>query len=324
MKFIVMNTNPTDPEPDTYYLLKGTFYRGRLDDSWNDYGFHTMYTLRFFDSLKRETDIGVVKLGQFGMGEDQLSPTLPENFFSLNSSKFFSVGVDEEYYENIVGIEDNHGYDILYALNDFTVCSDLYNRARNEAVTSKSLLRDSEADRVQQFFELLRPPLNLNTMLRIYGSTGWDDVDRGLLEMEHLLFEANMGLYYNAIATIGRQIIKGLADKLYDDDLHRDKSKFKQPPSDDQYINKLCGIVQYQFNQGEIAKNVEEYIKATIRLVQGYVHKEQAEGSECFMGVHAVITLVYQLSIICNNDKYNRIIGKESVDKAQSFSQERD
>lgn len=316
MKFIVMNTIPTDPEPDTYYLLKGTFHRGRLDDSWNDYSFRTRYTLRYFDLLKSKTDIGVVQLGQFGMGEDQLSPNLPETFSNLNPSQFFSLGLDEAYYKNIVSIEDDHGYDVLYALNDFTVCSDLYDKARNEAVTSKSLLRSCEADQVQKFFELLRPPLNLNTMLRIYGSTGWDDVDQGLLQMEHLLFDADTDLYYNAIAVIGRQIIKNLADRLYDDDLHRDKSKFKQPPSDDQYINKLCGIVQYQFNQGEIVKNVEEYIKATIRLVQGYVHKEQAEGSECFMGVHAVITLVYQLSIICNRNKYNRIIGKESVDKA--------
>jgi hypothetical protein len=310
-----MDTIPPDPEPDTYYLLKGTLFKGRLDDSWNDYGFHTRYTLRHSDLLKHETDIGVVRLGQFGMGEDQISPNLPEKFSNLNPSKFFSVGEDETYYENIVGVEDNQGYDILYALNDFTVCSDLYDKARNETVTSKSLLRDSKADQVQHFFELLRPPLNLNTMFRIYGSTGWSDVDQGLLHMEQLLFEANTNLYYNAIATIGRQIIKGLANRLYDDDLHRDKSKFKQAPTDDQYINKLCGIVQYWSDQDAIAKNVEEYIKATIRLVQGYVHKEQAEGSECFMGVHAVITLVYQLSIICNKEKYNRIIGKANIDK---------
>jgi len=314
MKFLVEKEMPTNFEPDTLYLLKGVIYKGRLDDSWNDYGYHTRYTLLYCDSTQQRTEVGVVRLGEFKMGEDQTSPNLPPEFTSLNPDKFFSVGESEEYYKNIIKFENDRGYHILLSLNDFTLCRDVYLKAKEEKVTVLSLLRDIEEDkqdsRIQDFYELLRPPLNLNTMRRIFGSTGWDDVDRGLLEMQRLLFQANTHLYYNAIATIGREILKEIAAKLYVDDLHRDKSKCDEALTEDKFINKLLSVVDYLYTQKEITENLKKYIKTTIKLVQGYVHKEQAEGFECFMCVHAVTSLVFQLSIICKKDKYNELIGQ--------------
>lgn len=314
MKFFVMKEFPTNLEPDTLYLLKGAIFKGRLDDSWNDYGYHTRYTLLYCDYPQHKTEVGVLLLGEFNMGEDQTSPNLPLEFTNFNPDKFFSVGDNEEYYKNIVNLENGRGYDILLSLNDFTLCRDVYVKAKEEKVTILSLLRDVGKDNqdshIEEFYELLRPPLNLNTMRRVFGSTGWDDVDRGLLEMQRLLFEANIHLYYNAIATIGREILKGIASKLYIDDLHRDKKTYPNAPKADQFIIKLHSIVDYMFNKNEIIENLKKYIKTTIELVQGYVHKEQADGFECFMCVHAVTSLVFQLSIICKKDKYNEIVGR--------------
>lgn len=319
MKFIVMKEIPANWEPDTFYLLKGVIYKDRfndllLNDSWNDYRYHTKYTLLYCDSFQHRTELGVVKLGEFQMGEDQISPNLPPEFTSLNPNKFFSVGDNEEYYKNIVNLENGRGYDILISLNDFTLCRDVYVKAKEEKVTILSLLRgireDNQDSRIQEFYELLRPPLNLNTMRRIFGSTGWDDVDSGLLEMQQLLFIANTPLYYNAIATMGREILKRVAEKLYIDDLHRDKSKYPEPPTDDKFINKLLSFVDYLFTEKEIPENLKKYIKTTINLVQEYVHKEQGKGFECFMCVHAVTSLVFQLSIIYKKDKYNELVGQ--------------
>lgn len=315
MKFLVTKDIPTDVEPGALYLLKGVIHRGRLDDTWNDYGYHTRYTLLYCDAPQHRIEVGVVMLGEFTMGEDQISPNLPPEFTSLNPDRFFSVGSNEVYYKNIVNLNNDIGYDILFALNDFALCRDVYEKAKEEKVTILSLLRDIGKDnrdsRIHEFYELLRPPLNLNTMRRIFGSTGWDDVDRGLLEMQRLLFEANIHLYYNAIATIGREILKGIAGRLYDDDLHRDKDKYPSAPTDDKFMNKLHGVVDYLFSEGEITANLKSYIKSTIELVQGYVHKEEAEGFEGFMCVHAVTTLVFQLSIIYRKNKYNDVAAKE-------------
>jgi hypothetical protein len=308
-----MGTIPDHFDRDTYYLFKGTHKYGEFDDSWNDYSFHTIYTLWYFDSSKAKNEIGRLKLGQFGMGEGMWSPDPPDEFSTLDPSRFFSLGIGHEYYRNIVDIEDGKGYDLLDALVDFTLRPDVYSKARDEQVVQKSLLRDDNEDTIQEYLRLLNPPLNLTTMYRVYGSTGWDDIDAALVQMQHRLYSAESNLDYNAIAVIGRQILKGMADRLYDDDVHRDKAKYKEAPRDDQFINKLCGIVEHAVHAGEINKNIADYIKSTITLVQGYVHKKRSEGYECFMMVHAVITLVYQISIITKMDEYNKLIGKDNT-----------
>jgi len=312
MKFVVSLDIPREFDPNTLYLLKGVFFGGRLDDSWNDYGFKTRYTLLYCDPLQHRNEIGTVRIGEFSMGETQYSPCLPYEFTSLDENTFFSIGENEEYYKNIVEIENGKGYDILLALNDFTMCRDGYEKAKRENVTQLSLLRSIGEQGydtyINTFYEILRPPINLSTMSRVFGSTGWDDVDSGLLAMQQLLFGANIHFYYNAIATIGREIIKGIAGKVYEDDLHRNKEEYPAAPNEDQFIIKLHSIVDYLFVEGEITNNMKAYIKATIELVQGYVHKEEADNFECFMCVHAVTSLVFQLSIVCKKDEYNQFI----------------
>lgn len=311
MKFTVKNQEPDAYEIDTVYLIKGYLFHGRYSDEWNDYGYHTIYTLKYCDMLQNITDVGCVKIGEFNMSEKQASPDLPCGFTKLNPERFFSIGTDESYYRKIVSIDDDKGYEILLNLNDFTMCRDLYERAKKEKVTMQSLLRGiGEAEQenyISGFYELLKPPLNLSTMKRIFGSTGWEDIDLGLIEMQRLLFSANIHYYYNAIATIGREVLKGLANKIYIDELHRDKERYSTPPGEDQYINKLHGFVDYAYSNNQISDNIKKYVKSTIVLVQGYVHKDKAESFECFMCVHAVISLVFQLSIICKKDKYNEV-----------------
>lgn len=303
MDFVVIEENPTDMKPGTYYLCK---------DSWNDYGYCTGYNLSYCDLQQNQISVGFVKIGEYKLSTEQCSPNLPKQFSKLDSDKFFSLGQENSYYQNIHELEHNAGYEILLALNDFVLCKDVYEKAKTERVTDLSLFRytsfcKDRDKKIQTYFELLRPPLNLNTMKRIFGSTGWTDVDRGLLEMQRLLFNANIHLYYNAIATIGREILKGVAEKLYDDDLHRDKKQYPKVPTEDQFINKLHGIIGYLGAEKEVNEKLKNYIKSTIELVQAYVHKQNAEGFESFMCVHAVTALVFQLSILNRKDVYNEI-----------------
>jgi hypothetical protein len=263
----------------------------------------------YSNSLGLVADIGTVRIGEFNMGESQFSPNIPEEFDRLNMDKFFSIGT-EDYYNKIASMPNEIGYDILVALNDFTVYPDLYEKAKNEKVTQLSLLRDiskiEQTKYINKLLDILKPPVNLSTMRRIYGSTGWDDVDHGLIEMQRLLNNANTQFYYNAIATIGREIIMMVTNRVYNDDIHRDKVKYTTPPDDGKYANKLHSYIDYLYGEADISKDLKNYIKSTINLVNGYVHKENAEGYESFMCVHSVIALVYQISLLCRRDKYNR------------------
>ena len=222
------------------------------------------------------------------------------------------MGIFEDYYKKIAALENEIGYDILLALNDFTLSKDIYDGAKNEAVTTLSLLRDIREPRheehIQAFYSLLSPPINLGTMRRIYGSTGWDDVDKALIEMQKMLSQANINLHYNAIATIGRKIIALIANEIYDDELHRDKETHPDELTKGMYIKKLQSFVDYQYAENSLTKNLKNYLKSTIALVNGYVHKENTEHFESFLCVHAVISLAFQLSIISQKERYNEAI----------------
>lgn len=310
MKFIVHKQIPSDYEANTFYLLKGIIHRGRLDDSWNDYGYRTRYTLQYSDIATVVHEIGCTLIGEVGMGEHQASPNLPSEFARLNS-RLFSIGAEEKYYNNLMRLENEYDYNVLMALNDFTLCRDLFDSVKNESVTMLSLLRNVNISKyeehINKYYSLLTPPINLQTMRRIFGSTGWEDVDKALIEMQRLLFQANISLYYNAIATIGREVILRVANEIYEDELHRDKALYPNAPKKDQSINKLHGFVDYACEEGDISENIKKQIKATIELVNGYIHKEQAEPFECFLCVNAVISLVFQLSIIYKRERCNEI-----------------
>jgi AAA domain, putative AbiEii toxin, Type IV TA system len=71
-----------------------------LTDNWDDwFKFSTLYSLLVFDDEGGRHSIGGVKIGQFGMTEDQRRPDLPERFNQLDE-RFFSLGL----FTNLVSV----------------------------------------------------------------------------------------------------------------------------------------------------------------------------------------------------------------------------
>jgi ABC-type phosphate transport system ATPase subunit len=103
-------------------------------DNWDDwFEFSTLYVLTYFDANGVEHNLGGVKIGQFGMADEQRRPDLPTNFERLNDS-FFSLGL-------IGKLDSESARTLLAALNDVVADEDLYLRAREEKVTGTSLMR---------------------------------------------------------------------------------------------------------------------------------------------------------------------------------------
>jgi hypothetical protein len=71
-----------------------------MADNWNDYGYVTQYRLAIRNERGVLHDIGMLKIGQKLMDEDQLSPQLPPRFTALDHD-YFSLGQDELYYSNL-------------------------------------------------------------------------------------------------------------------------------------------------------------------------------------------------------------------------------
>ena len=112
-----------------------------LTDNWDDwFKYNTMYTLVVFDEAGERHTIGSVKIGQFEMEEGQRRADLPTNFDALDE-RFFSIGQDDSYYDDLNKLGAEVRDRVLTGLRDMALDPDLFARASEEKVTGVSLLR---------------------------------------------------------------------------------------------------------------------------------------------------------------------------------------
>jgi len=86
------------------------------DDNWDDYSIKTLHYLVVFDEKGNKHKIGNVKIGYSGQKTGPRT-RIPQSFFELEK-KYFSLGQDAEYYQNIKKLDNNLGEAILNGLND--------------------------------------------------------------------------------------------------------------------------------------------------------------------------------------------------------------
>lgn len=119
-----------------------------LTDDWDDwFKFSTLYTLVIYDEDGVRHSIGGVKIGQFGMEDDQRRAQLPHEFDTLDD-RFFSLGQDDSYYDALNALGATTRERVLRALRDVALDSDLFERALEERVTGTSLLRSVDRSTV--------------------------------------------------------------------------------------------------------------------------------------------------------------------------------
>ncbi|MFN9112096.1 MAG: ATP-binding protein, partial [Bacteroidota bacterium] len=89
-----------------------------LTDGWDDlFKFNTMYNVIYCDSSGETRRIGEVKIGEFGMQTDQRRAAIPIEFEELDE-RFFSLGQDDSYYQNLNDLGDDFREKFLLALRD--------------------------------------------------------------------------------------------------------------------------------------------------------------------------------------------------------------
>ncbi|MFD0119596.1 ATP-dependent endonuclease [Streptomyces sp. NPDC058320] len=120
-----------------------------VPDNWNDYGFVTLYKLRIKRRGSVSQTIGGVRIGHVEMGSgvrgefNATEERLPHRFVSLDED-FFSLGVDDRYYETLSTLGDHDRVSVLTALRDvaFDYSQDVVERVWDLAVFKSSLMRD--------------------------------------------------------------------------------------------------------------------------------------------------------------------------------------
>lgn len=128
-----------------------------LGDNWDDwFKYSTLYSLVVFDEDGERHAIGGVKIGQFAMEEGQRSPNLPVDFDELDD-RFFSLGQDDSYYDDLNRLGAATRDRVLRALRDVALDPFLFERALDQKVTGTSLLRSVDRSTVTgQFHRMAR------------------------------------------------------------------------------------------------------------------------------------------------------------------------
>ncbi|MBP5880861.1 serine/threonine protein kinase [Streptomyces scabiei] len=143
MQFTVLPVGgrPVSPVPGQAFLVR---------DNWDDYSFKTTFQLLCVGPGGDVREIGAVKIGRFGMTAPARTQ-LPDSFESLDGA-FFSLGLQDTYYERLHALGPDLQRAVLRALNDVSFDRELFSRARAESVMGTSLLRSVSADAVMGRF----------------------------------------------------------------------------------------------------------------------------------------------------------------------------
>lgn len=169
-------TIPSQPAPQ-FYLV---------EDNWNDWWeYKTMYSLHYVHHNGQRQFIGSIKIGQHNMEKEQMRPNIPEEFDELDEQLFFSIGQDVSYYEDLNQLGDDIRQRILHALKDMALLPDIHERAKNEKVTTQSLLRDVRRTSViGQYRRLANGDANLTAYEFKYTGPNIKDAERVVLTFE--------------------------------------------------------------------------------------------------------------------------------------------
>lgn len=118
----------------------GLFYL--IEDNWNDWWeYKTLYQLYYKDDNGESVYIGGIKIGEIEMEPDQMRPNL-EDCFKILDNRFFSIGEDKYYYENLNKLGDELRDSVLEKLKDIALDTNLFNKIKSLRITNRSLLRD--------------------------------------------------------------------------------------------------------------------------------------------------------------------------------------
>lgn len=134
MQFRVITKNKFPPKTgrDTCYLKV---------DHWNDYSYITSFEMSLHDENGDFHEIGGIKIGFIKQVEGDATYVALGNIFSALEESYFSLGMDEKYYEKLSSLSDKTRIVLLESLRDVVHDESILKVAESEEVFKTSLLR---------------------------------------------------------------------------------------------------------------------------------------------------------------------------------------
>lgn len=135
-------------------------------DAWDDWGeYRTQFHLTLVNPEGSFHGIGQLKIGERGLMPHSASSSLPPGHrepgvghtFTHLGEEFFSIGQDDEYYENLNTLDDDVRVWVLSCLRDVAYDPVRWEAVKHERVMTKSLLRSVTASTAEgQFRRMAR------------------------------------------------------------------------------------------------------------------------------------------------------------------------
>ena len=133
MDFIVIKKYWEQTQANTVYLTK---------NSWNDWWeYETLFSVNYVNEAHKSIYLGDVKIGEEEMPDGVKTPQIPPKFTKL-STKFFSLGQSDYYYEEVYKLGPTIAKQILEGLRDIAYYKSVYEGVLGLDITKKSLMRD--------------------------------------------------------------------------------------------------------------------------------------------------------------------------------------
>lgn len=129
MKYLITSYNVTDRN---VIIFK--------PDSWDDFGFKTLFDAIYVDKEGKRIELGSIKIAKSGIDEGYTKDYLEQSFVEL-SSDFFSLWQSAESYQKVRKIEEKYEQNIFEELNDIAYNLKLLEKYGNQKALNSSLLR---------------------------------------------------------------------------------------------------------------------------------------------------------------------------------------
>ena len=143
LEFIVVNAlNEVDETIKNQFVLKR--------DAWDDFCYKTTFILYYFQNIQIYNQVGTLKIIKRDLQGGAVE--LPKNFNEL-SDEYCSLGWDQNYYEEIMGLFKGNSSEVFRSLRDCVFNQNIYDSFKDEYAMKKSLLRKVTPQNVQITFK---------------------------------------------------------------------------------------------------------------------------------------------------------------------------
>jgi predicted ATPase len=149
-----------------------------VTDNWDDYSYKTAFSLVYLDADGSRHDIGAIKIMRRGMTHGY---TEIEASFTALGSEYASLGQSQEYYENLISIDEADRVAILEALRDAIWDDGIFAAFRNEGAFETSLLRSVSAREVSKLRSIAHERVTLTPFHFRYK---FPETDNAIIEVQ--------------------------------------------------------------------------------------------------------------------------------------------